>query len=47
MEFLENFEANLRRIESEIMETEKKATELAVLISENRKKICKNFRISS
>ncbi|SUB76051.1 DNA repair protein RecN [Peptoniphilus indolicus] len=41
MEFLENFEANLRRIESEIMETEKKATELAVLISENRKKSAK------
>lgn len=41
LEILKNFEANLKKMESKIVETEKKATELAILISENRKKSAK------
>ncbi|WP_455257096.1 DNA repair protein RecN [Peptoniphilus asaccharolyticus] len=41
LEFLENFEKNLQKLELEISKVEKKARELAVLISANRKKATK------
>lgn len=41
LEFLENFEKNLQKLELEISKVEKKARELAVLISTNRKKATK------
>ena len=41
LEFLENFEKNLQKLELEISKVEKKTRELAVLISANRKKATK------